>query len=147
MRGQQRMDVFFIWSVTTDKRLKQWFKVKTLHDAFVSYKHLASRFKDVNWWSEVVWISCVLLWCFYQLFGLSFWRHPFTAEDPLVSKWYNATILQIWSRFYVYIVGYQKIPKYPHEDCKTWNLLLPGQVNDPHEENGLFGLNNVFIKI
>ncbi len=19
---------------------------------------------------------------FYQLFGLSFWRHPFTAEDP-----------------------------------------------------------------
>ncbi len=25
-----------------------------------------------------------------QLFGLSFWRHPFTAEDPLVSKWYNA---------------------------------------------------------
>ncbi len=26
---------------------------------------------------------CGLLWCFYQLFGLSFWRHPFTAEDPL----------------------------------------------------------------
>ncbi len=22
----------------------------------------------------------------YQLFELSFWRHPFTAEDPLVSK-------------------------------------------------------------
>ncbi len=34
--------------------------------------------------------------CFYQLFGLSFWRHPFTAEDPLVSKWCNATFLQIW---------------------------------------------------
>ncbi len=30
-----------------------------------------------------------------QLFGLSFWRHPFTAEDPLVSKWCNATFLQI----------------------------------------------------
>ncbi len=30
---------------------------------------------------------CGLLWCFYQLFGLSFWRHPFTAEDPLVNKW------------------------------------------------------------
>ncbi len=26
---------------------------------------------------------CVLLWCFYQLFGLSFWRHPFTAEHSL----------------------------------------------------------------
>ncbi len=39
-----------------------------------------------------------LLWCFYQLFGLSFWRHPFTAEDPLVNKWRNATFLQIWWR-------------------------------------------------
>ncbi len=38
---------------------------------------------------------CGLLWCFYQLFGLSFWRHPFTAEDPLVSKWFNARFLQI----------------------------------------------------
>ncbi len=33
----------------------------------------------------------------YKLFGLSFWRHPFAAEDPLVSKWYNATFLQICS--------------------------------------------------
>ncbi len=24
--------------------------------------------------------SCGLLWCFYQLFGLSFWRHPFTTS-------------------------------------------------------------------
>ncbi len=38
-------------------------------------------------WTGVMWITCRLLWCFYQLFGLSFWRHPFTAEDPLVSKW------------------------------------------------------------
>ncbi len=28
----------------------------------------------------------------------SFWRHPFTAEDPLVSKWCNVTFLQIWWR-------------------------------------------------
>ncbi len=34
---------------------------------------------------------------FYQLFGLSFWRHPFTAEDPLVSKWWNAKFLKISS--------------------------------------------------
>ncbi len=32
---------------------------------------------------------CGLLWCFYQLVGLSFWRHPFTAENPSVSKWCN----------------------------------------------------------
>ncbi len=24
---------------------------------------------------------CGLLWCFYQLFGLLFWRHPFTADE------------------------------------------------------------------
>ncbi len=32
--------------------------------------------------------SCVdYLWIIVmQLFALSFWRHPFTAEDPLVSK-------------------------------------------------------------
>ncbi len=29
---------------------------------------------------------CGLLWCFYQLFGLSFWRHPFTAEHPLLRQ-------------------------------------------------------------
>ncbi len=57
---------------------------------------LASQ--DINWWTGVVWITCGLLWCFYQLFGLSFWRHPFTAEDPLLSKWCNATFLQIWWR-------------------------------------------------
>ncbi len=44
--------------------------------------------QDINCWTGVVWIICGLLWCFYQLFGLSFWRHPFTAEHPLVSKWW-----------------------------------------------------------
>ncbi len=29
---------------------------------------------------------CGLLWCFYQLFGLSFWRHPFTAEDVMLNS-------------------------------------------------------------
>ncbi len=32
---------------------------------------------------------CGLLWCYYQLFGLSFWRYPFTAEDALVRKRWN----------------------------------------------------------
>ncbi len=45
----------------------------------------------------VVWITCRLLWCFYQLFELLFWRHPFTAEDLLMSKWCNAKFLQICS--------------------------------------------------
>ncbi len=33
----------------------------------------------------------------YQLFGLLFWLHPFTAEDLLVSKWCNAKFIQICS--------------------------------------------------
>ncbi len=37
--------------------------------------------------------SCGLLWCFLSAVGLSFRRHPFTAEDPLLSKWCNATFL------------------------------------------------------
>ncbi len=36
--------------------------------------------QDINW-TGVVWITWGLLWCFYQQFGLSFWWHPFTAED------------------------------------------------------------------
>ncbi len=44
------------------------------------------------------WITFGLLWCFYQLFGHSFWRHPFTAEHPFLRQWYNATFLQIWWR-------------------------------------------------
>ncbi len=50
---------------------------------------------DVNWWTGVVWITCGLLWCFYQLFGLSFWRHPFTAEHPLLRHWCRDTFLQM----------------------------------------------------
>ncbi len=73
-------------------------KLKPLNwsmDLFVSNTQLFTS-QDINWWTEVVWITCVLLWCFYQLFELSFWQHPFTAEDPLVSKWCKATFLQIW---------------------------------------------------
>ncbi len=70
------------------------FEVKT--SWWICFSLLSSQ--DVNWWTGVVWITCGLLWCFYQLFGLSFWRHPFTAEHPLLSKWWNATFLQIWWR-------------------------------------------------
>ncbi len=44
------------------------------------------------------WCGFLVDYCdFYQLFGLSFWRHPFTAQDPLMSKWWNAKFLQICS--------------------------------------------------
>ncbi len=76
-------DLYFSW--------KQWFEVKKhLNSGFVSYTLHKTLTDGLEW--------CGLLWCFYQLFGLSFWRHPFTAEDPLLSKWWNATFLQIWWR-------------------------------------------------
>ncbi len=78
---------------------------------FLTNMHIFTSW-DVNCWTGVVWITCGLLWCYisclashsdgthslqrihwwylwiivmlYQLFGLSFWWHPFTAEDPLV---------------------------------------------------------------
>ncbi len=46
---------------------------------FLTNMHIFTSW-DVNCWTGVVWIIVML----YQLFGLSFWRHPFTAEDPLV---------------------------------------------------------------
>ncbi len=39
-------------------------------------------------WSGVDYLWIIVM--FYQLFGLSFWRHPFTEEDSLVSKWWNS---------------------------------------------------------
>ncbi len=61
--------------------------------------------QDVNWWTEVVWITCRLSWCFYQLFGPSFWWHPFTAEDQLVNKRCNAKFLQLWSHEKLWPLG------------------------------------------
>ncbi len=61
---------------------KWWIKFKCLNYGWFLQIY-------INWFTGVVWITCGLLWCFYQMFGLSFWRHPFTAEDPLVSKWCN----------------------------------------------------------
>ncbi len=63
-------------------------------DLFLTNMQLFTS-QDVNWLTGVDY-----LWCFYQLFGLSFWRHPFTAEDPLVSKWCNDTFLFQWISWY-----------------------------------------------
>ncbi len=46
----------------------QKFEVKnilTLDLFLTNWQLLASQ--DVNWWTGVVWITCGLLWCFYQL--------------------------------------------------------------------------------
>ncbi len=46
-------------------------------------------------WSGVDYLWVIVM--FYQLFG----RHPFTAEDPLVSKWCSA---KLWINKLIYIL-------------------------------------------
>ncbi len=89
------MKNFILWIMDSYFSRKQWFYSKNV--LMMDLSQLLSS-PDVNWWTGVVWITCGLLWCFYQLFGLSFWRHPFTAEHPLLRQWCNATFLQIWWR-------------------------------------------------
>ncbi len=70
------------------------FKLKMM-DFFLTNMQLFTT-QDVNLLTDgLEW--CGLLWCFYQLFEISFWRHPFTAEDTLMSKWCNAKFLQMCS--------------------------------------------------
>ncbi len=80
---------------------KQQFEVKNvlMMDLFLTNKLFTSQ--DVNRWTWVVWITCALFWCFYHRFQLSFWRHPFTAKDLLVSKWWDAELLH-WALEWVH---------------------------------------------
>ncbi len=86
--GGSVMDSYFSW--------KQWFEVKT--SSWICFLQTRSFWLYKMLTDGLEWCGVDYLWCFYQLFGLSFWRHPFTAEHPLVSKWWNATFLQIWWR-------------------------------------------------
>ncbi len=50
----------------------------------ISYKHtvfLFIRHKLMDW-SQVNYMWIIVM--FYQLFGLSFWRHPFTAGEQVI---------------------------------------------------------------
>ncbi len=72
VRGQQGMDFFTGGSDSMDLQTPNDKKKN-------STRNFSSQ--DINWdWTGVFWITCGLLWCFYQLFGLSFWRHPFTGS-------------------------------------------------------------------
>ncbi len=86
--------MLFHGAITADKNINV--KLKHLNDGFITNTQLFTS-QDVKWWTGVMWITWGFLWCFYQLFGLSCWWHPFTAEDPLVSKWCNAKFNQICS--------------------------------------------------
>ncbi len=58
-----------LWIMHSNFGKKQWLKFKTPYLFLINMKLFAFKIH------------------FYQLFGLSFWWNPFTAEDQLMSKW------------------------------------------------------------
>ncbi len=93
-----RLDVFFFyWRKQSCSNLARSNSLKLKTDEYVYYKHADFVSQDVNQWIRVVWIIVMFL---SAVWTLSLWRHPFTAEDPLVSKWYNAKFLNFLCKFY-----------------------------------------------
>ncbi len=80
---------------------------------------------------------CGLLFCFYQLFGLSFWRHPFTAEHPLLRHWCSATFLRkIISVTDVFEMT--SVDLSGHLDLSAFSLIA-----DDDEDGGVFSSEDV----
>ncbi len=80
------LEEVLLWIMYWYFRQKQRFEVKhILIDVFLTNMQFFSS-QDINWWTGVLWII-----------GLSFWRHPFTAEHPLWSK-----LCSIWSNLLDY---------------------------------------------
>ncbi len=82
-RGTFSLEEALLWIMDSYFDQKRRFKVKNVIKWWICFLQTCSfSLQDIHCWTGVVWITCGLLWCFYELFGLSFWRHPFTAEDP-----------------------------------------------------------------
>ncbi len=65
--------------------------------------------QDVNWWTGVA-----ILWCFYQLFGLSIWRHPFTIQR--IHWWTSDGMMNFsrqfwWRNKLIYILAGLRVSK------------------------------------
>ncbi len=89
---------------------------------------------NVNWWTGVVWFICGLMWCFYQLFGLSFWRHPFTAEHPLVSKWCNYKSPNLFSCWNTLIKSWIAWGRVHRQQSFIFGWIIPLKETRIHEK-------------
>ncbi len=68
-------DFFFLhW-----KSSYYWLWIMALMDLFMINTQLFIS-QDMNCLTGVIWITCGLLWCFYQLFELSFWLQSFPCS-------------------------------------------------------------------
>ncbi len=77
---------------------KQQFEVKTtsMMNLFLTNMQIFTS-QDINLWTGL----------------LSFWRHPFTAEHPLVNKWCNAPNLFWWKNKLIYILNGLRLRTFP----------------------------------
>ncbi len=75
--------IFLSWILSLTEEIKNILMM----DIFIRNMHIMLH----NILIDGMWITCGLLRCFYQLFGLSFWL------TVLASKWCNAKFLQICS--------------------------------------------------
>ncbi len=90
-----------------------WF---SLEKAILWIEGLFEALND-DFFNELLGDNLCIIVMFYQLFGLSFWWHPFTAEHPLVSKRFNAKFLQVCSDEEI-VIFVQTIPLIAIEDMQ-----------------------------
>ncbi len=74
-----------LWIEDSYFSLNQYFEVKKILMDLLQTLFFASRLTFIiNWWTGDM--DCLWIVLFYQPFGLSFWWHPFNADDTSVSK-------------------------------------------------------------
>ncbi len=67
VRGKQEMDFFTVWSIIMDYghfSQKQW--IYLIRDLFLTNSQLFTS-QDVNWWTEMVWITVMFLSAVFTL--------------------------------------------------------------------------------
>ncbi len=92
-----------IYKWKPSKTDKKCLMILMWEDNFLPWWWICFTSQDINWWTGGVCITCVFISCL-DSFTFMFWRHPFTAEDPLVSKLCNATFLW-WTNKLIYILN------------------------------------------
>ncbi len=91
-----------LWDTTGDG-LFSLEEVLKIMDSYFSQKHLLMMdllqllsSPDVIWWTRMVWVTCGLLWCIYQQFGLIL-TAPIHCKASIANT-DGDTFLQIWWR-------------------------------------------------
>ncbi len=104
-RLQAKTALILMWEDNRERELFHWRKCCYGLTTHMLSRNNGLKFKmssfltsqDINWRTGVVWIIVM----FYQLFVLSFWRHPFTAYTHFVIFFHCLDVvkhLQMWQK-------------------------------------------------